>query len=74
MRDFERSFYNTTCIDAVRFVDKEAALAIGGFDESLNGPEDWDFDRRIKESGPVSLIDAPIYHNEGQFNHNHYLK
>lgn len=45
MRDFERSFYNTACIDAVRFVRKDKFLEIGGFDESLTGPEDWDFDR-----------------------------
>lgn len=74
VRDFERSFYDATCIDAVRFVAKEAVLAIGGFDESLNGPEDWDFDRRINEFGQVSLIGALIYHNEGRFNLTRYLQ
>jgi len=45
-RDFERSFYNSTCIDAVRFIVRTMFLKIGGFDESLTGPEDWDLDRR----------------------------
>jgi len=49
VRDFERSFYNATCIDAIRFIRRDKFLEIGGFDESLTGPEDWDFDRRIRE-------------------------
>lgn len=54
VRDFERSFYNATCIDCVRFTRRDKFLEIGGFDKYLTGPEDWDFDRRIKESGKVS--------------------
>jgi glycosyltransferase involved in cell wall biosynthesis len=73
VRDFERSFYNATCIDAVRFARKDKVLEIGGFDEDLAGPEDWDFDRRIKEVQRVDIIDSPIYHNEGDFNINKYL-
>ncbi len=48
VRDFERSFYNATVIDCVRFVCRDKFLEIGGFDENLTGPEDWDFDRRIR--------------------------
>ncbi len=73
VRDFERSFYNATCIDCVRFVRRDKFLEIGGFDESLTGPEDWDFDRRIRQVGPVGIVEAPIYHNEGGFNFNKYL-
>ena len=40
-----------------------------GFDLNLNGTEDWDIDRRIKEIGEVSIIKSPLYHNE-----NHTLK
>lgn len=72
-RDFERSFYNATCIDAVRFVRKEAAVSINGFDESLNGPEDWDFDRRIKDIGQVGIIKSPLYHNEDPFKFGRYF-
>lgn len=74
VRDFERSFYNATCIDAVRFVQKDKFLEIGGFDESLTGPEDWDFDRRIKEIGKTDIINSLIYHNEGEFNLKRYIK
>ncbi len=73
VRDFERSFYNATVIDCVRFVRRDKFLEIGGFDLSLTGPEDWDFDRRIKEIGKVDIIDAPLYHNEGEFNLRRYI-
>ncbi|MBA7695275.1 hypothetical protein ES703_103897 [subsurface metagenome] len=74
VRDFERSFYNATVIDCVRFVRRDGFLEIGGFDKNLTGPEDWDFDRRIKETGKVGIIDVPLYHNEGGFNLKKYLK
>ena len=73
VRNFERSFYNATVIDCVRFVRKEAFLQINGFDESLTGPEDWDFDRRIRERYPVGIINANIYHHEGVFNLKRYI-
>ncbi|MDP8236283.1 MAG: glycosyltransferase [Candidatus Erginobacter occultus] len=73
-RDFERSFYNGTCIDAARFVRRETALEIGGFDENLNGPEDWDFDRRLRVAGKVGVASAVIFHDEGRFNLRSYLK
>lgn len=74
VRDFERSFYNATCIDAVRFVRKDKFLEIGGFDETLTGPEDWDFDRRINTVGQTAIIEAPVYHNEGNFCLREYVK
>ncbi len=69
VRNFERSFYNATVIDAVRFFRKEDFIKINGFDTNLNGTEDWDIDRRIKEIGEVSIINSPLYHKE-----NHTLK
>jgi len=74
VRDFERSFYNATIIDCVRFLKKEKFLEIGGFDENLTGPEDWDFDRRIRAIGKAGVINAPIYHNEDGFNLKTYIK
>lgn len=73
VRDFERSFYNATVIDCVRFVHRDKFLEIGGFDETLTGPEDWDFDRRIRETGKTGIINSPVYHNEGEFNLKKYL-
>ena len=73
VRDFERSFYNATCIDCVRFIRRDEFLKIGGFDEDLTGPEDWDFDRRVKEIGKVSITKSLIYHNEGRFTFGRYI-
>lgn len=73
VRDFERSFYNGTCIDAARFFLRKTARSIGGFDESLNGPEDWDFDRRLRRAGRLGVAAAAIFHNEGRFNLRRYL-
>lgn len=67
VRRFERSFYNATVIDCVRFIRLSAAKKVGGFDEELTGPEDWDFDKKIRLSGKVALINAPLYHNESTF-------
>ena len=74
VRDFERSFYHATCIDCVRFIKRDKFLAVGGFDETLTGPEDWDFDHRIRQAGEVGIINAPLYHNEGKFNLKRYLQ
>ena len=55
-RRFERSFYNATPIDAVRFVKKDIFIKVNGFDESFSGPEDWDFNRKISSFGEPKLI------------------
>jgi glycosyltransferase involved in cell wall biosynthesis len=73
VRDFERSFYNSTVIDCVRFIHRAEFLQAEGFDERLTGPEDWDFDRRIKDYGKVGIIDSWICHNEGDFNLRKYI-
>lgn len=74
VRDFERSFYNATVIDCVRFFPKSTLGKVGGFDESLTGPEDWDFDKRMRKSGKTDIITSSLYHNEVYFNLNNYLK
>ena len=74
VRDFERSFYTGTVIDAVRFIQRDVFLRVKGFDETLVGPEDWDFDRKIREIGRTGIADMPLYHNEGRFNMKRYLK
>ncbi len=74
VRKFERSFYDGTVIDCVRFVSKKAFGAVKGFDESMSGPEDWDLDKKIRQLGKTNLIKTPIYHNEQNFNIFTYLK
>jgi glycosyltransferase involved in cell wall biosynthesis len=73
VRRFERSFYEGTVIDCVRFIKKSAFVKVKGFDERLTGPEDWDLDKKIRQLGKVDLIKQPIYHNEAEFNLRKYL-
>ena len=73
VRRFERSFYESTVIDCVRFIQKSAFVKVKGFDERLTGPEDWDLDKKIRNLGKVDLIKQPIYHNEAEFNLKKYL-
>lgn len=74
VRHFERSFYNATVIDCVRAVRKETFNKVQGFDEAMTGPEDWDFDRKIRDTGPVDIISSPLNHNEGEVKLIPYLK
>ena len=74
VRDFERSFYTGTVIDAVRFIRRDLFFKVGGFDESLIGPEDWDFDKKIRSLGRIGVSNSSLYHNEGKFNIKSYLK
>lgn len=56
VRRFERSFYDGTVIDCVRIFTREAFQAVGGFDETLTGPEDWDFDKLIRNHCPIGVL------------------
>lgn len=75
VRNFERSFYNATPIDAVRFFRRDAFLAVGGFDENIYaGPEDWELDIRLSSQGDFGIVRAPLFHDEGAFSFRRYLK
>lgn len=56
LRRFERSFYSGTDVDCVRVFRRTDFISIGGFDESLTGPEDWDLDRRLRQLGRCDLL------------------
>lgn len=50
-RNWERAFYNSTAVDCVKFIrNKDVPL----YDETMSGPEDSDFDRRVKGKRLVS--------------------
>ena len=65
-RNFERSFYDGTCIDALRLFHKSVLEATGGYDETLiAGPEDWELDSRILATGaPCAVLTQHLIHNE----------
>ena len=74
VRNFERGLYNGTVVDAVRFVRGDKFLEVGGFDDRLTGPEDWDFDKKIRGVGKVDIIKNPLFHDETGFNLRKYLE
>lgn len=65
-RNFERSFYDGTCIDALRLFRKSVLSAVGGYDEKLlAGGEDWELDIRILATGAkCALLKGHLIHNE----------
>ena len=56
VRRFERSFYDGTVIDGARFFIKKKFNSVGGFDERMSGPEDWDIDKKIKKIGSIGVL------------------
>ncbi|OGK17803.1 hypothetical protein A2866_05460 [Candidatus Roizmanbacteria bacterium RIFCSPHIGHO2_01_FULL_39_8] len=74
IRTFERKFYETSCIDAVRFIRMSEFRTVGGFDELLECGEDWDLDRRVRMRGKVDIITSPLYHDEQNLSLINYLK
>ncbi len=68
VKAFERSFYNDNgdeITDAARFFKKAAFDKVGGYDEEITGPEDWDLPETIKKAGyKIGRIKSKIYHYE----------
>ncbi|MGI5826651.1 MAG: glycosyltransferase [Patescibacteria group bacterium] len=63
VRRFERSFYDGTVIDCVRFLRKDAFEEVGGFDVVMTGPEDWDLDKKIRKKGKVAVLNTYDFDN-----------
>ena len=65
-RNFERSFYDGTCIDALRLFRRDVLAATGGYDENLiAGPEDWELDIRVLATGAkCAVLRHHLIHNE----------
>ena len=67
-RNFERGFYDGTCIDALRLFRRSVLEATGGYDEALiAGAEDWDLDLRVLATGAkCAVLKHHLIHNERQ--------
>ena len=64
-RNFERSFYDATRIDALRVIRRGLLEKVDGYDERMHACEDWDLDRRISQLSPrVALTDGCLLHDE----------
>lgn len=68
VKAFERSFYKDSLnfnVDAARFFTRQAFFQVGGYDETITGPEDWDLSESVRKQGIVlTKISAPLYHQE----------
>lgn len=68
IKAFERSFYNLEgdpATDAARFFSKKIFNKVGGYDESITGPEDWDLSDTIRKlEVKIGRISAIITHRE----------
>jgi glycosyltransferase involved in cell wall biosynthesis len=73
IKAFERSFYNEVGVnnngdqttDAARFFRREVFEKVGGYDENITGPEDWDLPESIKKKGyKIGRIKSKILHYE----------
>lgn len=74
-RNFERSFYDGTCIDGLRVVRRTLLESVGGYDESLVACEDWDLDRRLIAAGATTAkTSGNLFHNEARQNLKAFLK
>lgn len=54
--------------EAARFFPKKIVTSLGGYDQKLTGPEDWDLPQRIAVKYKIVRVKALIYHNEGHIN------
>ena len=74
-RNFERSFYDGTCIDGLRLFHKSVLEATGGYDENLFAAEDWDLDIRILATGArCESLRGHLIHNEKRLTYKRMLE
>lgn len=74
-RNFERSFYNGTCIDGLRLFHRSILEKTGGYDENLFAAEDWDLDIRILATGAeCKVLKGNLLHNEKRLTYKRMLE
>jgi len=74
-RNFERSFYDGTCVDGLRVIRRDWLEKVGGYDEGLVACEDWDLDRRLIAAGAKTAVTVGhLIHNEANQGLGRFLK
>jgi glycosyltransferase involved in cell wall biosynthesis len=70
VKAFERSFYvENDLIEAPRFFKRVVYEKLGGYDEDMTGPEDWDLGIRITNDGyKIGRAKFFLQHDEGKIN------
>ncbi len=68
VKALERSFYvGNDYIEAARFFDRDVYFNLGGYDESLTGPEDWDLTTRLRNYRcKIGRARIFVEHDEGE--------
>lgn len=75
VRNFERGFYNATCIDGLRVFRRALLETTGGYDETLFACEDWDLDRRILAlTENIALTNGFLLHHEERLTFRRHLR
>ena len=75
VRNFERSFYDATCVDALRVIRRSLLEQTGGYDEQMHACEDWDLDRRLLQlTTNVALTDGHLIHDERRLTLGKHIK
>lgn len=68
VKAYERSFYNETgdlITDAARFFKRDVFFEVGGYDETITGPEDWDLAETVRKRGyKIGRSKERVYHYE----------
>lgn len=65
IRSFEREMYEgDSNIELARFYEKKVFLEIGGYDENLTGPEDYDLSYRVSKKYKIGRIYSYVLHHE----------
>ncbi len=66
LRNYERSFYTGTPVDAARILRKKMFAKTKGYDPALSsGPADWDMDIQLKLAGAkFDIVHSTIIHHE----------
>ncbi len=65
IRRFEREMYEgDSSIELARFYPKKIFLEVGGYDEDLTGPEDYDLFYRVAQKTKVGRTRSYILHHE----------